>query len=66
MIKERYASNWYGNRPFAVIEIPCAEDVDFFQELMRAKEIHYDYRALSENGNHVFVIFKDNMDKTTI
>lgn len=64
MSKERYISNWYENRQFAVIEVPCAEDMDFIQELFVSKGIHYDYRALSETGNHVLIIFKDNMDKT--
>lgn len=59
MDKEKYATHWYDNRPFAVIEIPYAEDVDFVTELMTKNNIHYDYRSLSENGNNVIVVFKD-------
>ena len=62
MGKERYETSWYGDREFAVMEIPYAEDMDFFQKLMQNKGIHYDYRALSENGNHVLIVFKDNLE----
>ena len=64
MSKEKYASSWYGDRQFAVMEIPYAEDIDFFIELLHSKGIHYDYRSLSDNGNHVLLIFKDNIEKS--
>lgn len=59
--KDKYKTNWYYNREFIVIEIPNAKDIDFMQELLHTKGIHFDYRGLNENGNNIIIIFKDNI-----